>query len=151
MKTDIKQQLYQLCHKHIQNRIDNVSAAIAMAKESAEVETKSSAGDKYETGLAMMQIEIENQSRQLTEAKKLQETLAGIDPEIHTDEAVLGSLIITDTSSFYLSVSVGKLRVEETDYFAVSPSSPIGTLLLGKKKGDRFEFNRKQVTIREVL
>ncbi|TRX48936.1 3-oxoacyl-ACP synthase [Fulvivirga sp. M361] len=147
----MKLQLYQLCREQIEERIKNIIHAIQLAKESAEGETKSSAGDKYETGRAMMQQEIENQSRQLVESKKLQQALSSIDVKTNTDVAALGSLVITDGAAFYLSVSLGRLKVEGEDYFAISPLSPIGALLSGKKKGDTFSFNGKQIRITDII
>ena len=45
---------------------------MANAQESANAEEKSSAGDKYETGRAMMQIERDKAAQQLNESMKLE-------------------------------------------------------------------------------
>ncbi len=49
---------------------------MADLEESLENESKSSAGDKYETGREMINYEFEKLSGQLKEFKKLQDTLA---------------------------------------------------------------------------
>jgi hypothetical protein len=54
----------------VHQRIASAEEAIRMAQESANQEGKSSAGDKYETGRAMAQLEIEKASGQLAEANK---------------------------------------------------------------------------------
>ena len=55
----IKQKLYNLCHAYLDNNIQNAEAVIADAREAARNETKSSAGDKYETAREMMQQDID--------------------------------------------------------------------------------------------
>ena len=64
----IKQELYKLCQTYIQQRILTAKQAIEAAQQAANNETKSSSGDKYETGRAMMQLEIEKDSAQLSES-----------------------------------------------------------------------------------
>ncbi len=54
---EIKEQLYNYCMTHINNRINNIEDILRSIKEAKNNETKSSAGDKYETSRAMMQIE----------------------------------------------------------------------------------------------
>ena len=55
----IKQELYKQCKNYVSNCIDTAQKAIDDAVESANDDTKSSAGDKYETGREMMQQEID--------------------------------------------------------------------------------------------
>ena len=63
--TTIKQTLYNFCVTYINQRMATAQQAIHTAQASANEETKSSAGDKYETGRAMMQLEIEKIVRSL--------------------------------------------------------------------------------------
>jgi hypothetical protein len=67
---NVKVELIKACYDFINRRIETIQGVISAAQDSANDETKSSAGDKYETGRAMMQLEIENNSKQLTEALK---------------------------------------------------------------------------------
>lgn len=146
----VKIKLYELCVAFVEQRIASSQKAIEHAQLAANEETKSSAGDKYETGRAMMQLEIEKQSVQLGEAMKLKQVLSLINPEKTTDTIQSGSLIFTDQGNFYISISAGKLEVQGNMYFAVSPVSPIGALLMGKKSGDAVQLNRKTFTIRKI-
>ena len=65
------------------------------AQLSANEEGKSSAGDKYETGRAMMQIEREKAANQLEEALKLKRIIDQLQPDVHHEIATLGSVVIT--------------------------------------------------------
>ena len=57
----------------------------------------------------------------------------------------LGSLIVTNKSSYFLAISAGKITIDSVDYYAVSTNSPIGQQLLGKKVGDKISFNQAEI------
>ena len=147
---EIKKALYHACTDYIDQRIDSIQQSLLSAREAANDETKSSAGDKYETGRAMMQIEIDNQNGQLAEAQRLFAQLKNINPEKIHDVIQKGSLVKTNLGNYFIAIGAGKIEVEGNDYFAIGMSSPIGQQLLGLKPGDSFEFNGKTFTIQEV-
>ncbi len=146
----IKQQLHALCLAYIEERIKGAHQAIQFAQSSANEETKSSAGDKYETGRAMAQLEIEKNTTQLGEAQKLKQIILQLDPAKITETIQAGSLAITNQGLFYVSIPAGKFTLEDENYFAVSPSSPIAQKLLGLKTGEHFNFNRKEFEVEQV-
>jgi hypothetical protein len=146
----VKQQLFELCKTYIEQRIATAQDAIRTAQSSANEETKSSAGDKYETGRAMMQLEIEKNTVQLAEAQKLKQLLEQIKPEMKTDKVQLGSLVITDQGNFYISISVGQLVINGKIYFAIAPTSPIGLKFGGHVLGDSVPFNNKHYCIKAI-
>ncbi len=136
----LKKALFSACDHYVNDRISTIEEAMRNAQSAANNETKSSAGDKYETGRAMMHLEKEKLAGQLTEAAKMRKALDLIDVE-KTDTVVgLGSLVRTEKASYYISASVGKLEVEGEVFFAISPVSPIGQQLLDKVEGDSFTF-----------
>ena len=146
----IKQQLHSLCLAYIEKRIKGSHQAIQFAQASANEETKSSAGDKYETGRAMAQLEIEKNSAQLGEAQKLKQILLQLDPSKTSDTIQAGSLIVTNHGSFYISIPAGQFTLEGEIYFAISPASPIAQKLVGLRKGDRFSFNKKEFEVGQI-
>ncbi|MBT1688423.1 GreA/GreB family elongation factor [Dawidia soli] len=145
-----KQKLYALCQDHVQRRIRDISQALEEVQQSAHEETKSTAGDKYETARAMAQNEMEKLNAQLQENKKLQQILEQIDPRRSTPVIQLGSAVRTTQGNFYIAVSAGVLGQDKEAYFAVSPASPIGTRLMGQKAGDEFQFNQRTYRIELV-
>ena len=148
--TEAKDQLLQACHDFVSDRVTRIEAAMKQAQQAANQETKSSAGDKYETGRAMMQLEKEKLAGQLAEALKMQKALTQIDAEKTYESIQLGSLVITPQAKYYLSISAGKIALEGTVYFAISPGSPVGRQLLGKKSGDSINLAGKTIPITEV-
>ena len=145
-----KEQLLYACQQWLDTRKGTIQKALADIKMSLEEETKSSAGDKHETGRAMLQIDRENAGRQLAAIENVQEllskvTLSGLVSKIH-----LGSLVSTTQGTYFIAISAGSITVDTQQYYAVAPSSPIGALLMGKEKGDVILFNSKPIEILNV-
>jgi hypothetical protein len=121
--------------------MESAQQAIEITQAAANEETKSSAGDKYETGRAMMQLEMEKHVVQRAEALKLKQTLDQLSIDTHHSTAQLGSLVITSQGNFFLSISAGQFVIEDLSYIAISLSSPIGMKLKSSKVNDSFTFN----------
>ncbi|MCB0496296.1 MAG: 3-oxoacyl-ACP synthase [Cyclobacteriaceae bacterium] len=145
-----KQELHEKCRQLLAERIERAQQLIEQAQEAAELESKSSAGDKYETGRAMMLIERENAEGQLQEALKLKKVMDQIHPNRKTSIAELGSLLQTSAGYYYLSISMGKILIGDKEAFVLSPVSPLGQFLVGKKAGDSFSFNSRPLNILAV-
>ena len=138
---NIKEVLFKQCVLIVNNRMGTVEEIISSNQKALQSETKSSAGDKHETGRAMLQFEIEKASQQLKGINQMKITLAKIDVFKQHKIAHLGSIIETNHGNYFLSISAGKLTIYDKNYFAVSTFSPIGKRLLGKKTGEQFTFN----------
>ena len=146
-----KNELFALCEAYVRQRIDTARRAMEAAQESANAEEKSSAGDKYETGRAMAQNERDRHAQLLTEARRLESELAQLNVEKIVETVQPGSLVVTDRGRFFISISAGKLVLDGTDYFAVSPASPIAALLLGRKAGDAVTFNKLIYQVLDII
>jgi transcription elongation GreA/GreB family factor len=147
----IKQKLHTCCLVYVNERIAAAQEAIQTAQHSANEETKSSAGDKYETGRAMAQLEIEKNTVQLAESLKLKQLLEQISSEHSTVKVQIGSVVITNQGNFYIAISAGQFIVDEKTYFAISPASPIGQKLIGLRMHESFLFNKRECHISAVL
>jgi transcription elongation GreA/GreB family factor len=148
--TEIKKKLLIYCITYADERIKNAKEAIISARDASSNDTKSSAGDKYETTREMMQQEVSRQEKQLMEAQKLKHALSAIKPEFKSTTVQPGSLVTTDNGNFFISISAGQVVIDQTIYFAISPVSPIGAKLIGLKQGNRFQFNGKDFAILDV-
>ena len=147
----LKPQLYQECKTIIDERISSLKNILQETQNAANNETKSSAGDKHETGRAMAQLETEKLNAQLGEALKVKQTLATINPIQLASNIVLGSVVFTNKGNFYIAISIGKIEIDNEQFFAISPASPIGKLLLTKKEKDFFSFNGNSYVINTIL
>ena len=147
----LRQRLFSQCQMVVSQRIASAAEAIRMAQASANEEGKSSAGDKYETGRAMAQLEIEKASSQLAEANKLKQALEKIPVDASGLIVKPGSLVITNQGSYFISIAAGKLTVDDETWFAISVSSPLGANLVGKKEGDVVKMMGKEIVVEKVV
>ena len=146
-----KQELYARCQAYVQQRIDTARQAMESAQESANSESKSSAGDKYETGRAMAQLERDRHAQLLAQAQNMTQELARLHIEKSYDTVQPGSLVTTNRGRFFISISAGKLCIDGVDYFAVSSASPIATALTGHLAGDVVPFNNQTYQVLDVV
>ncbi len=143
----IKKRLHQLCEEYLNERIMVTKNAMEAAQKSANEETKSSVGDKYETSRAMMQQEKDRNAKQLHEALKVQQVLYETSAEKVCSKVEQGSLVISSTGKYYFCISAGKLVVNGATYFAISMGSPIGMQLRDLKVGDSTVFRGKRMEV----
>lgn len=146
----IKSALLNHCQEQVSKRYTKIKQTISDIEESLLEESKSSSGDKHETGRAMLQIDRENAGRQLMEIEKIMAILPRIDVNASSDYARLGSLVYTEKFIYFISLSVGAVSVEEKQYLCVALNSPIGMQLSGKRADDTFELNGMISTIQKV-
>lgn len=147
----IKDELHRFCESFAEDRIGRIQNNINSINDSLKSETKSSAGDKHETGRAMIQLEREKLGHQLYEAEKMRQALAGITTLASRENIGQGSLVITTEGMYYISISAGAFKKGPVQIYCISSLSPIGKKLLGKSKGHCFDFNQKTICIKKVL
>jgi transcription elongation GreA/GreB family factor len=146
----LKLLVYAACKNVIDERLSMAQMSMSDAQASANQEEKSSAGDKYETGRAMAQLERDKAAVQVAEALKMKETFNRIDPSKKSTAIELGSLTQTDKGYYYVGVAVGKLMVRDIECLAISQASPIGKLMMGKQPGGSVTFNKQTFEIQTV-
>ena len=149
MGNNIKTALYKACKAFVSQRAKTIKDIISSNQKALASETKSSAGDKHETGRAMLQLEMEKAGQQLQSIEQMQILLGKINIESTSAIIKLGSVVMTDQEHYFLAISAGKISLDGLDFYAVSPHSPIGKLLLGKLVGNTVTFN-KPMLIKKV-
>ncbi len=147
----IKKQLREACKQQLASRREAVDTIITNVAISLREETKSSAGDKHETGRAMLQLERENAGKQLAEIEKLEVILNRISIEISNGPARLGCVVLTNKANYFLSIPSGALVVHNETYYAIGATSPIGQRLLGKEVGAEARFRESVLHIRSIF
>ena len=147
----LKNELYQLCLNFIEQRIITANEALKQAQEASNDDTKSSAGDNFETGREMAQQDINRNKQLLADAQQQKAMLQSLKDLAATTVARNGSLVMTNQGNFYISISAGQLQLAEKTYFAISAASPIGKLLIGKTVGSDFSFNGKTYLIQQLF
>ena len=145
-----KEELLKRCVQLIDDKLENIQQAINSYQQDLNSETKSSAGDKHETGRAMLQLEMEKLGQQYQTVLSQKNMLRKIETSPKT-KAQIGSLVVANGVYYFLASSIGQVKYEEKTFMVISINSPIGQLLIGKQKDDCFVFNGKQLKIDEVF
>jgi len=117
----------------------------------AKNDTKSTAGDKHETGRAMMQHEQEKLRLQLVELENQISFLQKINSENKAEKIQLGSMVQTDKACFYIAIAFGQLKIQTQQIFVISSIAPIAQQMLGKSINDQFEMNGLTYTISAIV
>ena len=146
----LKQKIYNHYLQVILEKIAMLQKVLDDLKESGANETKSTAGDKHETALAMLQIEQANTRTLLQEVLNQQAALEKINPALSANTILNGSLIKTNRGYFFMSVALGKVVVDDITVIALSPQSPLGQKLMGLKAGETVSMNNAAYLIEQI-
>jgi hypothetical protein len=147
----LKQKIYKHYLQIVNEKVNLLQQVLAGLKESGSNETKSTAGDKHETALAMLQIEQANTRGQMQEALLQQASFQKINQTSNSAIIINGSLIKTNRGYLYMSIALGKAMIDGQEVIALSPQSPLGKKLLGLTAGDAAEVNGNRYIIETVL
>lgn len=146
----VREELLKSCHTYVNERILRLEASVRDLEHDLGNETKSSAGDKYETSREMINAEISQLERQLKEFKKLKGILSLPQLQKASTAIQLGSIVITNAANYFVAIPVGEVNIDKEKFYAIGINSPMAQLLNGKQKGDVFTFREKEVKILDV-
>jgi len=147
---NLKQKIFAFYLQQVNDKVAMLQKVLADLKESGTNETKSTAGDKHETALAMLQIEQANVRGQLNEAFLQRTALEKINPEFAAAIIMTGSLVKTNRGYFFMSIALGKSLVDGIEVIAVSPQSPLGAKMMGLKPGENIAMNETPYIIEDI-
>lgn len=146
-----KASLHKSCTAFIESRLQTIEKTIKDIQLALTSETKSSAGDKHETGRAMLQLEREKAGNQLIEIQKVKQVLSKIDINKTSKTVGLGTIVFTSKLNYFVSISAGEIVCDNKRFYAISSSTPIAKLLLSKQEGDRIAFRNSIFTIEKII
>lgn len=127
-----------------------IDAEIDSLHVSRTSEGKSSAGDKHETGRAMIDQALQHIELQRAKTAKMLADARSLSSS-PCDTVRAGALVKAAGGWFLLAVSWGKLTLQGGESVAVvSPISPVAQAMLGKRVGDTFELNGRNSSVEWV-
>ncbi|CAA7391993.1 hypothetical protein [Chryseobacterium fistulae] len=143
-----KQEILQTVSIKIADKIRNFEKLIEETRDSNN-DTKSSMGDKYETGREMLQQEINNLQRQLNEALQQQNLIKKMNPA-HSLKVSNGALVKTNKGIFYISVSMGEIIYNNQKIMTISADSPLAKVMMGLQVDQQFTINSTNQRIENI-
>lgn len=135
----------------VDEKVNSATSAIDATTESKNTATKSTAGDKHETGRAMMERELALSNAQLQKAQFLKNELSKISLEVDVTSVQLGALVVTSHGNYFISIGLGKINVLGDDCYAISGGSPLGIAMMGKQKDQMINFQGRNIEIIDVV
>ncbi|WP_036195381.1 GreA/GreB family elongation factor [Maribacter antarcticus] len=141
---ELKEAAFKHCQTFVTERLGRLNSQAKEISDALTSETKSSAGDKHETGRAMLQLEREKLGIQLADAEIIQALLHKVPANVTSASVGLGTMVKTTTSTYFIAISAGECAYENQKVFCISPATPIGKLVMGKQIGDSFTFQSKE-------
>ena len=126
-------------------------AAFEELRGSLEGESKSTAGDKHETGRAMVQMEMEQAAARLNRVEGMVRGWKAMDPNAPRDVVGPGAIVATDHGGFVIGVAWGTFQVPDaTDWRGISSDAPLALALRGCQAGEAVTFRGRSWNIVEV-
>lgn len=144
-----KQNLFQHISETITEKIGRLQQDIKDLQKDIAEDSKSSAGDKFETSREMAQQELGKLSTQLAEQQRLKKLLESQDTETSSFIKV-GSLVQTDSGMFLVGIPIGKITFGGISVIGIGVGAPLGQLLLNKSENDRVTFNHQSFVIEKI-
>ncbi|MFT6755257.1 MAG: hypothetical protein ACJAV9_000739, partial [Urechidicola sp.] len=105
----LKEALYNYCKEFVNSKLETIEKTIKSNQADLASETKSSAGDKHETGRAMLQLEMEKAGQQLKGVTEMKLVLERIKLQETSGACKMGSIVKTNTINYFLAISAGKI------------------------------------------
>ena len=144
--SELKGKIIEHCTDIFQRKLLIINDELKHLSQAVEEDTKSSAGDKYETGREMANLEKEKLHVQALGFKNSLATLSNL-PQSTSAKIDMGCLIQTNKEWIYLSISLGQLAVEGEEVLVISPLAPLARLLMGKENGETVTFRSNNYKI----
>ncbi len=146
IRKEVIQHLIQLKQDEINalKESERIYAEGADLDEESSLELDDFAQQSQSTDAARnLQIRINQATDDLAEFKALR-------PEL-VDEITEGNVVLTDKLSFVIGLSFKDFEWENKKFVGISTQAPIFDALVGKRAGDKVEFNGINYTIEEIL
>ena len=148
---ELKSAVYQIAISQLKQKEALLAEERKNIIECILEEEKNSAGDKYETSRETMTQDLNSLEKQIKQSNLDLEELYRLQTIKDTPPTVQeGALVQLGTEWFLLAVSMGQVKVGDKSVFLLSKNSPLGELLVGKKKGEAIQFRGKSQSINEI-
>lgn len=132
-------------HQRAQSEWDELKASLTK-------ETKSTAGDKHETGRAMVHLEMEQAGQRLARMESMRSTMLRLDLDSVRNTVGPGALVLVQGGGFLLGVPFGGFNVPGLGKIqAISSDAPLASAMRGKASGDEVSFREKTWHLLKVV
>ena len=148
---ELKKRLLAECLKIQNGIVGNARNAMNEAHESALEYDEAAEDNMVDSYREEMQSKRDMFARQLEHSLEDLALLHKVITDKEQDTAIFGAVVITESQKLFVCISLGLLKVDGEQFFAISPAAPIFKAISGLRKGDSFNFRDKQVKIIDLF
>jgi transcription elongation GreA/GreB family factor len=144
-----KEAVISAIQESIGEQIGDYILELNSVNEEIGKETKSSAGDKFETSREMMNQEVSRLEERIAYLKKQLNSLQQLSQR-KSSSIQNGSLVNTNHGLFFFGIAFGKLESQGSTIMGLSLNSPLGKIMTDKKEGDSLTFMNRNYSIETI-
>jgi len=145
----LKQKILDACFEQQTKVRENLKVVMEEVADSAEEHGLPK--DLYDSYRNQMMSKREMFAQQLLKINEQVDILRRIDMAKTYSQIRFGAVVITESQKLFVATGIGKIKVEEEEYFVISAMVPFYNAIDGKKTGDTYEFRGKTERILEVF
>ena len=146
-----KAQILQAFRTKLELRVAEADHELSLLDEAAAGETKSSAGDKYETAREMIAQARSMQSRLRSEAHRGLDWLARQDLSLSREAIGPGCLVSTSSGTYLVGILTESVQTADGPVQGITMASPLGQALRGKRPGEVLPWRQGSLTVLAVI
>jgi hypothetical protein len=121
-----------------------------LVQESAN-ESQGAIEDKFESFREACHIQRDLYARQLDEALTGLQVLQRVsDMPPPKDQPSLGSIVVTDSQTYFIALSLGEIKLDGQTFCAISAFSPLYQAMRTTRTGEAFSFRGKSYQMQAV-
>ena len=136
---------------HVDKDLEEAKARMASLKESLGAESKSSAGDKHETGRAMIHLEQERVQETVGRLEHMRGVLVQRAMQGKAIQRVSPGALVETTGPWVLvGVPLGKVQLPDALVLCVGVEAPLAQQWHGAQPGDQVVLGSQQLTIQAI-
>ena len=136
---------------HVDKDLSEAKARMASLKESLGAESKSSAGDKHETGRAMIHLEQERVQDTVGRLEHMRGILMQCAAQVKVIHRVSPGALVETTGPWVLvGVPLGKVQLSDALVLCVGAEAPLAQQWHGAQPGDQVALGPQKLTIQAI-
>ena len=144
----MKYKVFDALESHLQVAVSEVESHLSSLQDALTSEAKSTAGDKHETGRAMIHQEMRRVNDTLQRSQYALDELTRLRQVSVTPIRVAAGVLVETTGPWVLvGLPLGKLSLEEGLVLGVSPEAPLAQAWHGAKVGDEVRLGSSTLQI----
>ena len=148
---ELKSSIHRCCLDLLADKLTRIKQDLEALHTAIQQDQKSSMGDKYETGPALLHQQRQQLLQQERQLASHHQALQQLTPHANQKSVEPGCLISTNHGLFYVSIGLGRVVCKEQEVWAISLQSPLGKSLHQRKAGDEVNFQGRSYNLKQLV